>query len=64
MSEKDQNSGEKELNQLVGDIDKVHNGIYAHPHESKEGRKKTVRLMRELIDNHKKGNRCKKEPFL
>ena len=40
MSEKDQNSGEKELDQLVGDIDKDHNGIYAHPHESKEERKK------------------------
>ena len=44
---------DKELDELIDDIDKNQNGIYAHPHKSKEDKEETIRLMKEFIEKQK-----------
>jgi hypothetical protein len=41
---------DKELNDLINDIDKNQNGIYAYPQGSEEEREETRRLMKEFIN--------------
>ncbi|WP_156416113.1 hypothetical protein [Gracilibacillus massiliensis] len=40
---------EQTLEETTRCIDEKHNGIYAYPHESKEEREKTDRLMKDFI---------------
>lgn len=44
---------EKELEQLVNDINQNQNGIYAQPHKSNKDKEETIRLMKEFIEKQR-----------